>query len=56
MSEIKTNAQNANVITETATTNANLFLLSSLDKSLFVSNSGQNKETIYNFCGNAYIS
>ena len=47
MSEIKTNAQNAKVTTETATTNANLFLLSSLDKSLFVSNSGQSKETIY---------
>lgn len=47
MSEIKTNAQNANVNKETANVNANLFLLSSLDKSLFVSNSGQSKETIY---------
>lgn len=47
MSEIKTNAQNANVNKETANVNANLFLLSSLDKSLFISNSGQSKETIY---------
>lgn len=47
MSEIKTTAQTANVNKETANVNANLFLLSSLDKSLFVSNSGQNKETIY---------
>lgn len=43
----KTTAQNAKVTTETATTNANQFLLSMLDKSLFVSNSGQSKETIY---------
>lgn len=47
MSEIKTTAQTANVQKETAKVNANQFLISMLDKSLFVSNSGQSKETIY---------
>lgn len=47
MTTDKTTAQTANVKKETATKNANEFLMSFIDKSLFVSNSGQNKETIY---------
>jgi len=47
MTTTKATAQNAKANKENAQVNANEFLMSFIDKSLFVSNSGQKKETIY---------